>query len=148
MSAARTLLEQAVRLSPDKGAPRLALGAALKGLGEYAEALVVLKDAHQRSSNPSSVAMMIADCQVKLGQPQEALKSLRQALRRSRRPAVIHKRLGDLLTTLGKYAEAIEEYRAVVLNHPDLGEKQAELIALIDKAQAPGENPEPPAKQI
>ena len=91
--------------------------------------------------------MMIAGVQIELGQPEEALKSLRQALRNSRRPALVHMRLGDLLTTLGKYTEAVEEFRAAVLSRPELREKQPELVSLIDKAQAPGENPEPLAKR-
>ena len=148
-SAARPVLEEAVRLAPDKAAPRLALGAVLKGLGDQEQALAVLREAQKlNSKNPSTITMMIADCQIKLGQPEEALKSLRQALRRGRRPGVLHKRLGDVLMTLERHREAIEEYRAAFLHQPQLAEQQPALRALMEKAQSPGEDLEQLAKQI
>lgn len=149
MGIARPILEEAVRLAPDNSAPRLALAAVLKGLGDHEKALAVLQEAQKlNSKNPSSVAMMIADCQIKLGHPEEALKSLREALRRTRRPGVLHKRLGDVLMMLGRYSDAIEEYHAALLSQPELGEQQPELRSLIEKAQTPGEDAEPLAKQI
>jgi len=148
-SAARPFLEQAMRLAPQTAAPGAALAAALKELGEYDQALAVLRDVqHRQHSSPSSLGLMIADCQIKLGQPEEALKTLRQASRQARPPAGVHKRLGDLLTALKRYSEAIEEYRAAMLRQPKVREKRPDLVALIDKAQTPGENHEEIAKQI
>jgi len=143
----RSVFERSVRAAPDEAPPRLALAAALTEMGEHQEALAVLKEAQKLPSAPSSAAMMMADCYEQLGQYEEALTALRQALRRSRRPGGVHRRIADVLTTLGKYAEAIEEYRATVLGQPQLGEKHPELIALIEKAQAPGADLEPLAKQ-
>ncbi len=152
--AARPLLEKAVQLAPDKRAPRLVLGVALKGLGHYAEALAAFKEAQQLRTDsgspmiPSSLAMMIADCEIQMGQPEEALKSLRQALRTGRQPAFLHKRVGDVLMTLERYREAIEEYRAAVMREEDLEQKQPELRPLIEQADTPGQDPEPLARQI
>ena len=148
MVVAGQFFREAARLAPDKAAPQLALATALKEIGEIEQALLVLREAQKLPSAPSSVAMMIADCQVKLGQPEEALQSLRQALYRSRQPGVVHQRLGDVLMSLEKFPEAIEEYRAAALRRPELREGQLELMGLVEKAQAPDENPEVLAKQI
>jgi tetratricopeptide (TPR) repeat protein len=142
------LFRDAARLAPDKAAPQLALAAALKEVGEVEQALLVLRETQKLPSAPPSVAMMIAECQVKLGLPEEALQSLRQGLYRSRQPGVVHQRLGDVLISLEKFPEAIEEYRAAVLRRPELRERQPELIGLIEKAQAPDQSPEVLAKQI
>jgi tetratricopeptide (TPR) repeat protein len=149
MSVARPLFEQAIRLAPDKSAPRVALAAVLKGVGDHDKALAVLEEAQKLSSNnPSMVSMMVADCQIKLGRPEEAFKSLRQALRGGRNPGVLHKRLGDVLITLGKYRDAIDEYRAALLRQPELAEQQPALRSLMEKAQTPGGDPEALAKEV
>ena len=147
LDAVRSVFERAIRAAPDEVPPRLALAAALKEMGEHQGALAVLKEVQKLPSPPSSASMMMADCHEQLGQHEEALTALRQALRRSRRPGVVHRRIADVLTTLGKYAEAVEEYRATVLAQPQLAEKHPELVALIEKAQAPGADLEQLAKQ-
>ena len=123
------VFRDAAELAPGKAAPQLALAAALKGIGEIDQALLVLRKAQKLPSAPSSVAMMILRAthlpKVLINQPisnrQGCCTSSQNSGSASRDPSsALEDKLGTPAKPLraGRASNAIRRVSAVGLSGP------------------------------
>jgi tetratricopeptide (TPR) repeat protein len=124
-------LDEALRLSPDRGSAHYNLATAVAALGRLDEALAHLRRAVALRPDFVAAHVNLGAMLRQLRRYDEAQGELRRALELQPGNAVAHTNLGGVLSAEGHLAEAISEYRLALDANPDLLEPLAALAWLL-----------------
>jgi tetratricopeptide (TPR) repeat protein len=122
--AAVTMASAAVEAAPGMGTAWVALGQALKAVGQFDQAESAYAGALQLDGMNELARLGLGELKIGTGQSEEAIVEFELALRR--RPALVaaHLGLGNALAVMGRNAEALERYEQTLALRPRLPEAE------------------------
>jgi VWFA-related protein len=127
------LLQQAVRLDPERGELRFQLGLAYHAIGDEADAENELREAVGRMPDSASAHNYLGIALFQLGNAKAALEEFRAATRLAPNDPNAHFNLGEALARTGDSSHAVEELRAASGLAPGDG-GLARLVKVVETA--------------
>ncbi|MBY0575518.1 MAG: tetratricopeptide repeat protein [Gallionellaceae bacterium] len=136
---AATLARTMTARFPLHGFGWMALGAALKQMGQTADALVPMQKAAALSPDDADAHSNLGVTLQELGRLSEAEASLRRALQINAGNAAAYNNLGNVLQDLGRPGEAENSYRQALRINPDYAQAYYNLGKTLQELGRPNE---------
>jgi 4-amino-4-deoxy-L-arabinose transferase-like glycosyltransferase len=127
-------LSEALRLKPDNNEIYFYMGEALRGKGEFSEAIEHYRKALQVKLDDSIEYIAynnLGMALMKQGKIDEAIEQYKEAIRLKPDYPIVHNNLGLALENQGKIDEAIEQYKEALRLKPDFPEVRANLASAL-----------------